>query len=83
VPGRPGEAQPQRVVPLRDSQPQPHGCATPQGRPFAVSRGYTPKELNAIIPKLRQLPHLDKVPNAPTDRTASETLNKEFSFAFV
>jgi hypothetical protein len=32
---------------------------------------------NAITPRLRQLPHLDKAPNAPTNRTTSETLNKE------
>jgi hypothetical protein len=32
------------------------------------------EEQDAINPKLRQMPHLDKAPNAPTHRTASETL---------
>jgi hypothetical protein len=33
------------------------------------------EEQNAIAPRLRQIPHLDKVPNAPKSRTAPETLN--------
>ena len=37
------------------------------------------EERSAITLTLRKKPHLDEVPNAPTSRTAPQTLAKEFS----